>query len=393
MEPEPRHIKLLIPACYGLAFFLGTESGGFQLALLRIGEDFSLGPAMMGVLVAAQFAAITIVPLVSGWIADHAGKKPVLLFSMPLFSLGCFLTALSPQAIFFIPAIFITGAGYSISECIGTSALSDSFPGKEGKYLNMMQCSFSLGAVASPLFFNWLFSLGNFSWPAVFVVSGSGYVLLFPLMLLAGCRKPAAAEKAARHSGEKKTPAIFKSRYFIILLFCMLAYVAIETESSFFADSLFVWEYGNAALGAYAISGFWLAMAISRFIFSLVKMEKPAMVLLGFSAAAVLLILLILLRNQWVALILYIALGAMIGPVWPMLMGIGASLYHEKSGAVSGILYASGGLGGALMPVLIGLAAERAGLYASFWILAALALAGFGLMFFKKLLPLPKTPS
>ncbi|GHU64412.1 hypothetical protein FACS189447_01150 [Spirochaetia bacterium] len=270
MEIEYRRLNLLIPACYGLAFFLGAESGGFQLALLRIGEDFSLGPAMMGVLVAAQFAAITIAPLVSGRIADRIGKKPVLLFSMPLFSLGCFLTALSPSAPFFIAAIFITGAGYSISECIGSSALSDSFPGKESKYLNMMQCTFSLGAVVSPLFFRWLFSFGNFSWSSVFIIAGCGYVLLYPLMLLAGCRKIVLAtnEKAIRNVGKKKNPGfVFKSRFFIILLFCMLAYVAIETEAAFFADSLFVWEYGNAALGAYAISGFWLAMTISRFVF------------------------------------------------------------------------------------------------------------------------------
>jgi FHS family glucose/mannose:H+ symporter-like MFS transporter len=336
-------------------------------------------------LVAAQFTALIFAPLAAGWIADRIGKKAMLLFAMPLFSLGCFLTALSPSTTFFIAAIFITGAGYSINECTGTSALSDSFPGKESKYLNMMQCTFCIGAVVSPLFFRWLFSFGKFNWPSVFIVSGCGYVLLYPLMLFAECRKPVSAhnEKAEGGSGEKKTLGpIFRSRFFLILIFCMLAYVAIETESAFFADALFVWGYTNTTLGAYAISGFWLAMGVSRFVFSWIKMEKRTMVLLGFSTVAILLVLLILLRNQWITLFLFMALGALLGPVWPMVMGIGASLYQEKSGTISGVLYAAGGIGGALMPVLIGLAAERAGLYAGFGILAALALAGFGVMFF-----------
>ncbi|GHU64411.1 hypothetical protein FACS189447_01140 [Spirochaetia bacterium] len=105
------------------------------------------------------------------------------------------------------------------------------------------------------------------------------------------------------------------------------------------------------------------------------------MVLLGFSAVALLLILLILLRNQWMALVCFMALGAMLGPVWPMIIGIGTSSYQEKSGTIASFLYASGGLGGALMPVLIGLVAERAGLYTGFWVLAVLALTGFAMLF------------
>jgi fucose permease len=160
----------------------------------------------------------------------------------------------------------------------------------------------------------------------------------------------------------------------------MLAYVAMETGVAYFADSFFVWEYNNTELGAYAISGYWFAMTVSRLAFAWLKMKPRTMVLLGFSASAALFILLLLVKNQGLLLGVFIALGAMMGPVWPMILGLGTSSYQEISGTVAGILTAGGGLGGALAPVLIGAAGERWGLSAGFWLLSAVPVTAFLVM-------------
>jgi fucose permease len=376
-----RRIKLLIPVSCGLTFFLGVESGGFQLVLLKVAAEFALGTVMMGVLVTAQYTAITIAPLLFGWIADRIGKKPILLIFTALFAGACFLTAASGAAAVFICGIFLAGIGYSVCECIGTSALSDSFPGRENKYLNIMQSAFSTGAVISPLFFGWLMSSGGFTWRAVFVVSGCGYVFLFPLIALSRFRKPprAAAPDAAAAAG-KKRPVPKRSRFMAVLLFSMLAYVAVETGAAFFADSLFVVEYNNTIFGAYAISLFWLGMAVSRFVFAWLRMKPRTMVLLGFAASSLTLIAILLFKNEYLLLGMFAALGAMMGPVWPMIIGIGTSTYHETSGTTASILTAGGGLGGALVPVLIGALTGRAGLYGGFFLLAVIAAAGFFVM-------------
>jgi FHS family glucose/mannose:H+ symporter-like MFS transporter len=160
----------------------------------------------------------------------------------------------------------------------------------------------------------------------------------------------------------------------------MLAYVAMETGIGYFVDSLFVWEFDNTELGAYAISGFWFAMALSRFVFAWLKMKPRTMVLLGFSASAALLVMMLLFKNQWLSLGVFMALGAMMGPVWPMILGIGTSSYQGISGTVASILTAAGGLGGALAPVLIGAAGEHWGLYGGFWLLAIIPLIAFLVM-------------
>jgi fucose permease len=364
-------LRLFIPAVCGIAFFLGFESGGFQLVLINVASDFALTTTMMGVLVASQYTAITIAPLLFGWIADKIGKRPVLLIFMPVFVGGCLLTASSGSIAVFIPGVFLIGAGYSVCECIASSAVSDLFPGHENKYLNIMQSAFSLGAVGSPLLFSWLISSHEFTWRSVFLFAGCGYVLLYPLMILSRCEKP----KAVQHKGALGT--MFHSRFLLVLLFSMLIYVAMETGVAYFADSFFVMEYANTEIGAYAISGYWFAMAVSRFCFSRIKMKPRAMVLLGFLASGFLFALLLFLNNQWFLLGTFVMLGAMMGPVWPMIVGIGTSSYRKTSGTIASILTAAGGLGGALAPVLIGAVAEQTGMNGGFCFLAAISISGF----------------
>jgi fucose permease len=373
-------LRLLILTVTGVTFFLGIELGSFNLVLLRIARDFSLDTGIMGILVTFQYIAITATPAAFGWIADHIGKKTTLLIFMPVFAGGCFLSAASNSVILFIAGVFIMGIGYSICESVGSSALSDTFPGRENRYMNIMQCSFSLGAVISPLFFRWFLDRFNYSWSWVFIAPGCGFILLYPLMLFSDCRRAAPAN--FQNDKTVTLGSILKSPFFIALLFCMTAYVAMETGISYFIDSLLITEYQNSRLSAWTISGFWFAMAFSRLVFASINMKPRSMVLLGFSASVVILIILFLFKNQWMFFVSVILLGFMMGPIWPMVISTGMSAFQEKSGTVGGILYSGGGVGGIVTPLIFSVIAGSAGFYAAFLFLIFIAAAGFIVMKF-----------
>jgi fucose permease len=368
---------LLVFAVSGLAFFLGVELGSFNFVLLRIAREFTLNTGIMGILVTFQYIAITAAPVAFGWIADRIGKKTTLLIFMPVFTGGCFISASAGSVIFFVIGVFILGIGYSVCESVSSSALSDTFPGRENRYMNIMQSSFSLGAVISPLFFRWFLDQLHYSWSWVFIVSGSGFVLFYPLILLSDCHK---MDSANSHEKAGSLVPVLRSSFFLALLFCMMAYVAMETGISYFIDSLLITEYQNSALSAWTISGFWFAMAFSRLFFASIKMKPRSMVLLGFLVSAFLLFILFLFKNQWVFFCAIISLGFMMGPVWPMVLSTGISAFQEKSGIVGGILYAGGGVGGIVTPLIFSAIAENAGFYAGFLLLAFIALIGFLLM-------------
>jgi fucose permease len=369
-------LRLFVPLSCGLAFFLGIESGGFQFVLMNIADEYSLNVAMMGSLVAAQFTAITLSPLIFGWIADRIGKKAMLLVFMPLFTGGCLLAASSRTAAAFMAGVFFIGMGFSVCESIGSSALSDTFPGKENKYLNIMQCGFGFGAVICPLLLKWLVAIGLYTWRLVFLSAGCGYVLLYPLLIISRCRKP----QTSGHGSAGPTLSLFRIPGLPVLIFSMIAYGAIETGIAYFADSLFVLEYSDTQIGAYAIAGFWLAMSVSRFIFSWLKLEPRAIILPGFLFLFFFFVLFLLIRIQWLQLGIFVILGAIAGPVWPVIIGMGASSYQEKSGIITGILAASCGLGGTIIPILIGVVAEYRGLYGGFFLLALVSIFGFLIM-------------
>ena len=383
-----KRIKLFVFASYGIGFFLGFESGGFQLVLLQIARFYDLNNVEMGALVTAQLSAITVGPLLFGWVADRVGKKIILMISMPIFAFGCFGAALSTSAMIFASSVFVAGLGYSVSECISSSALSDSFPGQESRYLNMMQCVFCLGAVVSPQIFSRLISAGFVSWHAVFLISGLGFALVYPILCLSKCRQDTGLKLNSPTKGQLQIQREVKpsfrvfSPFMIVLVVTMVSYVAIEMGIAFFVDALFVTEYSNSELGAYAISGFWLAMTIFRFVFAFTNVKMRAMVLMGFSASCLIMVVLVLLRNQWFLLALFIMLGAVLAPVWPMIVGMGTSTYRERSGTVASILSAAGGLGGTIMPVLIGWVSERVGFYGGFWLFAAVSAVGFLVMWY-----------
>jgi len=406
-----KRLTLLIPVTFGMAFFLGVENGGFQLVLLKIAEEFVLDPVKMGGVVTSQFCAILLGPLLFGWISDRIGKKTVLIFGMIFFIAGCFGAAISKSALIFTCTAFFLGLGFSVCECTASTLLTDSFPGKESTYLNIMQSGFSLGAVLSPLIFSRLIWAGLVTWHAVFISAGAGFIIIFPLLMLSRSSVPLPenedAKKKVMPSGIKGIKPCFDiarsvmaeqvqsqpslrssikteifSPFFIILLLAIMVNVAIEAGIGFFADTLFVTEYGNAQLGAYAISGFWFSMAVSRFVFSWIKIKPLNMVTAGFLSICVLLLFSLPLGNPNILLAVFFLLGFASGPIWPMIIGIGASLNQKRSGTNTSILYASGGLGGIIMPVLIGLVAERHGFYRSFWLLAVFSAAGFLIMRF-----------
>jgi MFS family permease len=376
-----KRLGLLPVAIYGIVFFLGVEAGAFQLILLRVASEFKLDAALMGVLVAGQFSAITVSPLLFGWIADKYNKKIVILIFMLVFAGGCFLSAISNSVTTFLISVFMIGMGYSVCECVGSSALSDAFPGQESRLLNIQQCAFSAGAVLSPQIFSRVMISTLFSWRIAFVVTGLGVLIFFPALLLSDCEAGGRRDFLFDAARKKKSlKELFKSKLLMALIVSMFVYMFMESGVVYFADSLYVWEHNNTILGSYAISGFWLAMAVSRLFFAVTKIKPRTQILFGFLSSSVLFVLLLLIKHPGFQLGIFVSLGAMMGSIWPMLVGISASSYRYNSGTAASIVISSGGLGGTFAPVVIGFVTEKSGLYSGFLLLALLSLAGFLIM-------------
>jgi hypothetical protein len=131
------------------------------------------------------------------------------------------------------------------------------------------------------------------SWSWVFIFSGCGFILPYFLMILSDYHRV-----PQQRGGKVSTISILKTSFFIALLFSMVTYVVMEAGISYFIDSLLVTEYDSNFFSTWTISGFWLFMAISRFLFASIRMKPRIMVLLGFISSAAILFILYFIRSQ-----------------------------------------------------------------------------------------------
>ena len=356
-------------------FFLGFESGGFQLALLRITREFSVAGGLEGAFVTAQFIATIIFPFALGWLSDRIGKKKVLMMFSGLVALVCVaITALSGVYVF-VAGIFLLGAGFSMCEATAGAAIADAFPGKQEKYMNYVQAFFCLGAAAGPPAADIFFKAG-YDWRVVFAVSGAAFAVVFVLFAFIRFETATAPAvgRAQRASGPRY--GLLLRPACLVLIISITVYVATETAVAFFLDYLFAGGLGAPGLSAAAISLFWLSMMLSRLLAGAYggggKLTAAAFLVIAAFAFVI-----SATRIPAAALVCCFALGFAHGPVWPNLVGLASREYPSETGLVTGAMSAASGVGGALSPVAMSLWADRLGIKTAFTLFAFISLAGF----------------
>ncbi len=366
------HAPALLPVFSLLMFFVGFEMGGFQLALRSISGEFSVGAVGGGLLVAAQYVSVILMPLVFGRLSDRAGKRTVILVFLLVFFSGCVFAALARGVLLFAAGVFCIGAGYSVCESAGSAALADASPERGARWVNLSQGALSLGAVFSPILTQLGTNAFGWSWRAVFWLCGAGaLVSLLPLLLT---RFPASVV-AAMQQPSKPARGFFADSSFALFFCAILLYVGLENGFGYFTESLFALRLNAASLGAYAISVYWASMALSRLVFGVLPIPPKRALVYCLLFAAALFTALALLRSPIPALAVAALIGFSFGPVWANLMSLAAQRHPGNSGGAMGLMSAGCGFGGAVFPALMGLLSDRVNLGAAFLLLAAAALA------------------
>lgn len=367
-----RNAPVLLALVSGLLFFIGFEMGGYQLVLRNVSSEFSMTPLGSGLLVAMQNAGFVLAPLLFGNLSDRIGKKYTMFGFMLTFIVGCALAAAASGTWVFIAGVFLIGVGYCMCECIGTAALADAFPEKSAKYINLSQSLLSFGAVVSPIFIQWCIGTFSWNWRAVFVICGIGYTVLLVPFCFTRFRKAAATAGMERHI---PMYAFFKSALFALLFFLILLYVGLECGIGYFTESLFALKLSGDHLGAYAISTYWLCMALSRFVCSFSTLSSQKTLLIAFGASFLLFFILAISGLPYLSLVLCGLIGFAFGPIWSLLVDLAAKEFPQHTGSAIGLMSAGCGLGGMVFPSLMGFLSGRLDIRYAFAMLSITALA------------------
>ncbi len=340
-----------------IGFLLGIETGGLQFILLKAANEFQLSQTTMGSIVTVQFVAVTIAPLIVGTLSDRIGKKKVIVSACLLFACGSIVSILSLQMSMLLAGVVLIGFAFGSLETTITAALSDVFGQRSGRYISLMQGCLSFGAVISPLVVNLAINQWGLNWRVLFwiclIFAAAGGISIFF----------ANFHRTMPNSGDQSSGKLnFRDRFLIGAFLMIGIYMIVENNTTCFIDTFFSTVLEDSRYSAAALSGFWAAMTISRFLFSALYEKRQVILPVLCAIGGILLIAMNWLEHPAVVLTSLFVIGLCYGPMSPFIMNMAVERYPEKSGTTAGLMLGFMGAGGAVGPVLGGYIADLFGL-------------------------------
>lgn len=263
----------------------------------------------------------------------------------------------------------LLGFGLGLVNPTANLAAAAMSPGQAGSALTMLNVFFSVGAMAAPPGIGYCIEHGWSIWfPSVF-----GAVTLGGALLASRFRveerdeslkssEGACDTEAATIAGNPTQPSLVHFALASMLL--LFLYVGVEVSLGGWSTTyLLRATSAGAMLAASAPAAFWGAILLSRLltIGILPRVGMLAVLLAGSALSLIGSTWLLLPDNPWIILAAVALAGIGLGPVFPN--GVGYFLEHGGPAAtrLTGVVFASGSVGGAALPMLIGQVSERSG--------------------------------
>jgi MFS family permease len=189
----------------------------FSFLLVPIRATLGVSNATLSLLLGASLGATALGGLVFGRLADRFGRKPILGWTILVYSLGTFLCAFAPSAAWLLCFRIVTGFGVGGEWATGQALIAETFPARmRGRYAAVMQSGAPLGVALASL-------VGGFLAPAIahrfgpeWGWRGAFMVSVLPALLVVAIRRvmpesdvwlrERSAAHAARVSDERDAP-------------------------------------------------------------------------------------------------------------------------------------------------------------------------------------------
>jgi len=349
---------------------LGLYASTYDAMVDRMTARFLLDARMIGILMSVYAAGSLTSVLLSGMLSDSIGKRRVVLFGGAVLTLGVSLVATAGSVPLMMVGLFLAGMGFGPCESIGSALLTDENPGGETRWMNISQIFFGAGAIAAPVAAVWYASLPGRSYSsALFVCAGA--VFLCWLAILSTSRGRLSKPEGVKR--ELNLFGVLKNREFLLYAVMVCVYLCYEALAPAYFKQLFLLRGASEQTAGLAISIFWAAMIVFRFV-GVFMDGKELFCIRWFTPMIILGVLVLLIaKSDGVRLIGAALFGFGCGPVWPMLYVLAARLFPDRSGAAFAMMMlftmagktASPALFGTLVnnvPVTIGLCAALAAL-------------------------------
>jgi fucose permease len=337
--------------------FIDNLKGPTLPALLR---EMEFGYAQGGGILFGAYLGFVIATLLTGPLADLAGNRAVLILAGVLIGVG--ILGLSNVASY--PLLFgmmvIIGLGMGAIEVGGNALIVSIHRHAQGRYLNLLATFHGIGSLIVPLYAAWLLQ-ANISWRQVYQFALPLALLLALYFVLTPVPRPQKAERDGFDLGALRRNGFSSNMLWFYAAIAL--YVSTELGIAAWLVEFLIQSKGfDLPIASLYLSAFFGAIMIGRIVGSLVveRIGYLRSTLLAVTGGLVCL-LIALLGPISLAIFLPIS-GFFFSIVFPTITAAVSALHPKNTGTVLGLLFAAGGIGGALGPWAIGVVSDIVGI-------------------------------
>lgn len=359
------------------SFILIGWTGLLIPSLLRvIKADFDQTDAGFGLLYLVSALFFAVGALSAGLLAERLGRRTLLPLAALLIAAGLATQAAAPSWPVLLLGVALAGAGSGAIDAGVNGVVMDLSVSGKGSALNRLHLFYSVGALGAPLVIGQLVGLG-LDWRLLAAGTGAAALALVIPMRAVGSVPP--RRRAAAVVSGTTDPGVRAAgpdlRFPLAILGAAIAfYVAAELGVSSWLVGFLADEPMSVA--TLSLSLFWLGHASGRLAAVRVadRFDPIWFTTACATAGGVALAVAVHGPAGVPRIAAFMLTGFALGPVWPMIMTVGGTLFPHRAATVSGVLTAAGVVGSVLYPPFMGLISEAAGLGAGMTGAAVLAL-------------------
>jgi fucose permease len=345
-------------------------------------ESFNLSLTTVALLPFAFFIAYGVMSIPSGMLVERFGEKKMMVVAFLISSLGALFFAWNPSYGFYIVSLFFIGTGMAMLQ-VAINPLLRVAGGEQHFAFNSVlgQLFFGLASFLSPLIYSYLvLNVGteggnplvnlltgivpeNLPWISLYWVFA--VVSLIMVFVIGFVKFPTVELTADEKVGAFQTHVDLLKRPMVLLYFLgIFAYVGTEQGVANWISQFLQTYHGvdPQTTGASTVSLFWGLMTAGTLLgLVLLKFMDSRKVLIGFTSAAIICLLVSLFGSKSVALIGLPLVGFFASVMWSVIISLALNSVDSHHGSFSGILV-TGIAGGAVVPLIVGWLGDSFGL-------------------------------
>ncbi len=347
-------------------------------------DSFVLSLTLAGFLPFSFFVAYGVMSIPAGALVERYGEKPVMVSSFILAFIGALLFATFPYFSVAMVSLFLIGIGMAMLQ-VAINPLLRTAGGEEHFAFNsvMAQLIFGAASFLSPQVYSYLVkNLEDRAVEVNFIITTLANVVptdlpwislywlftviaLVMVIVIASARLPKVELKEDERAGAWETyKLLFKNKLVILYFLGIFAYVGTEQGVANWISKFLSTYHGfdPQTVGADAVSYFWGLMTAGCLLgLLLLKLLDSRKVLIGFSSAAIITLSIALFGSAKISLYAFPLIGFFASVMWSIIFSLALNSVEKHHGSFSGIL-CTGIIGGAILPLIVGMLGDLFGL-------------------------------